>query len=115
MGVGVSEVRRWRSNAGGPAPSMRGGPGVYFPLKGRRPPRGECSEVSVLEGASSVWVRGESSFVPRRSERPGRNPGSGDSPSSGSGPDALAIHSSGLELMPALAGPIGYRPTAGSA
>jgi hypothetical protein len=90
-----------------------GGPGVYLPLKGRRPPRGEGSEVPVLEGACLGLVRGENSFVPRRSERPGRNPGKGVSSLAGGGPDALAIHSSGLELMPALAGPIGYRSTAG--
>ena len=52
--IGMRACRRCarrRSSAGGPAPSMRGGPGVYLPLKGRRPPRGEGSEVPVLEGA----------------------------------------------------------------
>ena len=71
---------------------MRGGPGVYLPLKRRRPPRGEGSEVPVLEGAclgSSPEARVLSSLDVQSARA--ADPGSGVAASPGGGPDALAM------------------------
>ncbi len=50
-------------------------PGVYLPLKGRRPPRGEDSEVPVLEGACLGLIPRREFRGPSTFRRPGRDPG----------------------------------------
>jgi hypothetical protein len=97
-------VGRWRSNAGGPALSMHGGPGVYLPMKGRRPPRGEDSEVPVLEGACLVYGPRRELFCPSTFRAPGPQSVKRVASFPGGGPDALAIHPSGRSRCPRLPG-----------
>lgn len=69
----------------------------------------------VLEGDCLGMSPRREFFRPSSFRRPGRNPGKGVASFPDGGPDALAIHSIGLESTPALAGPLGYRSTAGTA
>ena len=76
---------------------MRGGPGVYLPLKGRRPPRGEDSGVPVLEGAC-LGLNPKRTFLPPSTfKAPGPQSGKWEFDFPWAASDALKIHSSGLE------------------
>ncbi len=68
---------------------------MYFPWKGRRPPRGENSEVPVLEGLSRVDPRGKILWSLDTCRPPGPRSEGGCWVPAASGPDVLAINSSG--------------------